>query len=83
MIRNHARRLTQLGPSPNIESASFGTVRAAVERARQGVATQLEGNIGMSVEQARSYARGLLQGDAAVALRIDGIWIFVEPASKA
>ena len=66
---------------PNIENASYGTVRAAVERAREGVATQLESNIGMAVDQALGYARSLLQdARGGVRLRIDGLWLYVEPA---
>ncbi len=66
---------------PNIENASYGTVRAAVERAREGVATQLESNIGMAVDQALGYARSLLQdAGGGVRLRIDGLWLYVEPA---
>jgi hypothetical protein len=71
-----------LPPRPDVESASYGTVRAAVERARAGAPTQLEGNIGMSATEARSYARSLLQDDPTVSLRVDGIWLFVEPTPR-
>jgi hypothetical protein len=65
-----------------IEHASYGSVRTAVERARGGAATHLESNIGMSVDQAYGYARSLLQDAAGgVRLRIDGFWLYVEPAA--
>jgi hypothetical protein len=72
-------RLAYLPPQPETERASYGSVRTAVERARQGVATQIEGNVGMSAEQAANHARSLLQGDTSVRLRVDGIWLHVEP----
>ena len=71
--------MAYLGPLPNVEAASFGTVRAAVERAREGLVTQLEGNVGMSAEQAWSYARSLLEDADEIGLRIDGLWLYVEP----
>ncbi len=76
-------KLTQHRPQPQIEDATFGNVRAAVAAARAGVATQLEGNIGMSSEQAESFARSLLRdGGEPVELRLDGIWLFVEPVDR-
>jgi hypothetical protein len=71
--------MAYLGPRPNVDAASYGTVRAAVERAREGLATQLEGNIGMSVDQAWRYARSLLEHADEIGLRIDGLWLYVEP----
>jgi hypothetical protein len=71
--------MAYLGPRPNVEGASFGTTRAAVERARQGLATQLEGNAGMSVDQAFRYARSLLEDGDEIELRVDGLWLYVEP----
>ena len=62
------------------ENASHGSIRSSVERAREGVATQLGSNIGMSVDQAYGYARSLLHEAAGgVRLRIDGFWLYVEP----
>lgn len=72
--------MSQYRSQPQIEDATFGNVRAAVAAARAGVATQLEGNVGMSAEQAESFARSLLRDDGTpVELRLDGIWLHVEP----
>lgn len=71
-------------PGPRYGNASYGSVREAVTLARDGVTTHLEGNIGLSAEQASRFARGLVQdGDAGVELRIDGPWLIVEPAPPA
>ncbi len=73
--------LAYLERTPNIENASYGSVRAAVDRAREGAATKLESNIGMSVDQAYGYARSLLQdARGGVRLSIDGLWLYVDPA---
>jgi hypothetical protein len=65
---------------PTIEDATFGNVRGAIAAARAGVATQLEGNVGMSAEQAETFAQSLLRdGGPPVRLRLDGIWLHVEP----
>jgi hypothetical protein len=65
---------------PNAEHASYQSIQAAIDRARRGVATQLESNIEMSVDQAYGYARGLLIGGrGGVRLRIDGFWLYIEP----
>jgi hypothetical protein len=81
-MRHHRPTLAYLERTPNIENASYGNVRAAVERAREGLSTQLESNIGMSVDQAYGYARSLLQDAAGgVRLRIDGLWLYVEPVA--
>jgi hypothetical protein len=72
----------RVGGTPNVEHASHLSIQAAIERARRGVATQLESNIGMSVDQAYGYARGLLvDGHGGVSLRIDGFWLYVEPST--
>ena len=70
----------RVGDTPSVEHASYRSIQAAIERARRGVATQLESTIGMSVDQAYGYARGLLvDGRGGVRLRIDGFWLYIEP----
>ena len=65
---------------PPIEDATYGNVRAAVAAARAGVATRLEGTIGLSAEEALSFAQSLLRdGGPEVTLRLDGMWLDIEP----
>ena len=68
---------------PRFVNASYGSVREAVRLARDGVTTHLEGNIGLSAEQASRFARGLLQDGADdVGIRVDGLWLIVEPSNE-
>lgn len=63
--------------------ATYGNVREAIASARAGVPVTLEATTTLSVQDAFRHARTLLQdGGAAVELRVDGIWLHVDPAAS-